>query len=192
MSAERRRSLPLRPLLLVAIVVGCILAVRASGVADDLTLLELQAIVSDAGPAAIPVYLGVFFAAVALTMPGFPFVVLGILVFGAPMGVPLALVGAGTSATGVTAIYRVIGGKPVGEPKWRIVRRGLELVDKRPVLGVFLLRLVFMISGPANMLLALAGVKPLHNFVGTVLALLPLTLVSALAIDLVVAFLGGS
>jgi len=192
MTEPARRRLPLRPLLLVAVVVGSIAVARATGVADSLTLVELQALVSNAGLAAIPVYWAVFLAAVALTVPGYPFVVLGVLVFGAPVGVPVALAGAGLSGTLVTAGYRAIGGNPTAAPRWRVVQRGLELVDRRPVLGIALLRSVLMISGPANLLLALAGVRPLHNLLGTVLGLVPATLLAAVAVDLLVAFFGGA
>jgi uncharacterized membrane protein YdjX (TVP38/TMEM64 family) len=192
MTEPARRRLPVRPLLLVAVVVGSIAVARATGVADSLTLVELQALVSDAGPAAIPVYWAVFLAAVALTVPGYPFVVLGVLVFGAPVGVPVALAGAGLSGTLVTAGYRAIGGSPTAAPRWRVVQRGLDLVDRRPVLGIALLRSVLMISGPANLLLALAGVRPLHNLLGTVLGLVPATLLAAVAVDLLVAFFGGA
>ena len=192
MTEPARRRVPLRPLLLVAVVGVSIGVARATGVADSLTLASLQALVSSAGLAAIPVYWAVFVAAVALTVPGYPFVVLAVLVFGAPLGVPVALVGAGMSATLVTAGYRAIGGSSTPVPRWRVVQRGLDLVELRPVLGVALLRSVLMISGPANLLLALAGVRPIHNLLGTLLGLLPATLLAAVAVDMLVAFFGGA
>ena len=188
---SERRRLPLRPLLLVAVVVACIVGVRASGVAEGLTLTELQGFVSDFGVAAIPVYWLVFLLAVAMTVPGYPFVVLGVLCFGGVVGVPVALAGAGLSGTLVTSAYRAVGGQPE-LPRWAVVQKALALVERRPVLGIAALRVIFMISGPANVVLAFAGVRPLHNLLGTVLGLVPATLITALAVDLVVALIGGA
>ena len=60
------------------------------------------------------------------------------------------------------------------------------------MLGIAALRVIFMISGPANVVLAFAGVRPLHNLLGTVLGLVPATVLTALAVDLVANWIGGA
>lgn len=172
-----------RPLLLIAVVVGVGGIVAASGVTDGLTVEALQAWVEQAGPAAIPAYWALFIAGVCMTIPGNVFVLLGVVLFGPLTGVPLALVGSSVAGTIATRGYQVIGGTGLPTPRLRLVARGLALLDERPVLGVTLIRLALQISAPANVMLALAGVRPRDNLLGTALGNLPVVLLCALAVD---------
>ncbi len=178
-----------RRVLMLAVVVAIFGLGRATGLLDAANLEAVRAGVEAAGWLAVPAYLLVFVAAVSLAVPGMVVVVAGLLAFGPVVGAPLAVFGSGLAGTFATWWLGRVGGPPVGPPRGPVARRVQEMLGRRPLLAVALVRFVARMALPSNMLLAVAGVRPVHNFVGTMLGMAPKVLVVALFLDEVVAWM---
>ena len=102
-------------------------------------------------------------------------------VFGA-----VVLVGAASSGTFATWWMGKVGGSSDGPPASPIARRIQKRLHDRPVMAVAMLRFFTRFAPPAHMLLALAGVTPVQNFVGTLVGFAPRVIVAALFLEPVV------
>jgi uncharacterized membrane protein YdjX (TVP38/TMEM64 family) len=105
----------------------------------------------------------------------------GVLAYGPALGGPLAFLGAAASVSVSFWVVRAIGGRPLGELRYRWVRRMLAQLDARPVATIAMLRLVLILAPPLNYALAMSPVSFAHYFLGSVLGLVvPITLAIAL------------
>ncbi len=116
-------------------------------------------------------------------MPGLLFVLGGLLAFGPYVGVPVVLLGASCAGTFATWWMRKVGGRSKGPPASPIARRIQKRLHDRPVMAVAMLRMFTRLAPPAHMLLALAGVTPAQNFVGTLVGFAPRVILVALFLE---------
>lgn len=161
---------------------------RATGLWDVVSLDAIQAWTRAAGWLAAPMFVGLFVICNSLAVPGALFVLGGLLAFGPVLGVPVVLVGAACAGTFATWWMRKVGGKPSGPPASPIARRIQKRLADRPVAAVAMLRFFTRLAPPAHMLLALAEVSPVQNFLGTLVGFAPRVILVAVFLEPVVAW----
>lgn len=181
---EASRVRPFRRLLTLALVVGTLIAVGlASGLASELTAENVRVAVGNAGALGMLVYLAIFIAGQLLHLPGLIFIGGGAIAWGAGLGGAAALV-AGTVAVSVNFLFvRTVGGQPMGELKNRYARWVLDLVERRPLTAVLLVRSIFFTSPAMTAALALSPVRFRDHLVGSLVGMAPAVLLSAWFID---------
>ncbi len=181
-----------RPWVQRGLMIAAVLVVAGIGKVTGLwSIVSLDAIQSwthRAGWLAVPLFLVLFVACNSLAVPGILFVLGGLLAFGPVWGVPVVLVGGASAGTFATWWMRKVGGTSKGPPASPIARRIQKRLHDRPVAAVAMLRLVTRLAPPAHMLLALAGVSPVQNFVGTMVGFAPRVVVAAVFLEPVVAW----
>lgn len=174
-------------LVMLAVVLTVVGVGRFTGLHELVSLESIRATVTDAGPLAVPLYLGVFVGAVTLGLPGGVFVVAGLVAFGVWQGTLWATVGAAVGGTLATWLYGKVGGTPVGVPAHPIARRVQARLGARPLLTIAVVRFLMRLAPPSHMALALAGVSPRDNLLGTLLGMAPKVFIASLFLDWIVA-----
>jgi uncharacterized membrane protein YdjX (TVP38/TMEM64 family) len=104
-------------------------------------------------------------------IPGGVFLAAAVLTFGRLWGGVATYAAASVASTAVFLTVRTIGGGALRTLDQAWAQRILARLDARPVLGVFLLRLVFQTQPTLNYALAMSGIRLRHLVVGTVLGL---------------------
>ena len=176
---------------MIVVVLAVFGLAKATGLWEAVSLESIQAWVKAAGWLAAPVYILLFTLGVSIALPGMLFIVSGLLAFGPVLGGLLAVLGSTSAGTFAVWWYGKVGGKPVGPPAHPIARRLQSRLGKQPVLAVAAVRLLLRMAPPSNMMLALAGVKPHHNAIGTFLGMLPKVVIASLFLDKLVAWLSA-
>ena len=181
-----------RPWVQRGVMIAAVLVVAGIGKVTGLwALVSLDAIqfwTHRAGWLAVPLFVVLFVACNSLAVPGFLFVLGGLLAFGPVLGVPVVLVGGASAGTFATWWMRKVGGTSKGPPASPIARRIQKRLHDRPVAAVAMLRFVTRLAPPSHMLLALAGVSPVQNFVGTMVGFAPRVVLAAVFLEPVVAW----
>ena len=177
--------------VMIGVVLGIFGIAKLTGLWEAVSLESIQAWVKAAGWFAAPAYVLLFTLGVSIALPGMLFIVSGLLAFGPILGALLALVGATSAGTFAVWWYGKVGGKPVGPPAHPIARRLQGKLGQRPVLAVAAVRFITRMAPPANMMLALAGVKPHHNAIGTFIGMIPKVVIASFFLDKLVAWLSG-
>jgi len=123
------------------------------------------------------VYVAAFCLFELLHLPAIVVVAAGVRVWGVWEGWLLALLTAPVAISLPFFIIRSIGGRPLAEVQWPLLRRMMAKLDDAPLRTVALLRLVFFLSPPITSCLALSGVPFTQYLMGSVIGLaIPLTL----------------
>ena len=149
----------LRVAALVVVVVALLLVGRSSGLASHGSVERVRALVVQAGPWGIALFVLVFSLGEMLHVPGLLFVAASVLAYGRLWG---GLLGWTASLVAISVTFlmaRAVAGTPLSEVKSPRMRRILEGLERRPVLTVFLLRSVFILSPPLTYALALSRVR---------------------------------
>jgi len=150
---------------------------------DAVSIEAIQSWTARAGWMAAPLYVLAFVVSSSLAVPGILFVLGGLVAFGAELGIPVVLVGAASAGTFATWWMSRIGGESTGPPASPIARRIQARLEDRPIMAVAMLRFFTRLGPPAHMLLALAGVSPWQNFVGTLVGFAPRVIVAAVFLE---------
>jgi uncharacterized membrane protein YdjX (TVP38/TMEM64 family) len=174
-------------LLLLGTSIATLLALSvASGLTEQLTAESIRTTVAEAGAWGIALYMLIFIGGQMLHLPGLIFIGAGAVAFGAGPGALLALLG-GTLATAVNFVFvRMVGGQPVHALKHPIARRGVALLDERPLRAILGLRLVFFTSPAITTVFALSNVRFRDHLLGSAIGMAPAIIGSAIAIALAV------
>lgn len=165
----------------VALLVGCAIYARQSGVDGPMIQRELLAL----GWLAAPLFLVVMAAGELLHLPGMAFVVAARLVFGASVGFALGYVGAvfAVTVSFVVARQLVSAARATDEPwrpRWRFLQRALDRLESHPVQTIALLRLVLWLAAPLSYALASSRVRVRDQVLGSALGLFAPVLVAVL------------
>ena len=165
-----------RLLLLVLAVLGLWIMAAATGTNRRFGIESIREVVETAGLWGIVAFIVLFSVGQLLRVPGPVFVAVAVAVYGGMVGFFVALLGALVSVSVSFAIVRVIGGQPLAQVQRPIIRRLLNKLDRRPVVTVALLRLIFQTAPPVNYALAMTALRPRDHLIGSALGLpLPLT-----------------
>lgn len=156
---------------------------KVTGLADDMTVDGLRALMQASGAWGRLVYVLAFAVGYAITIPGMFFVAVGVAAYGPIDGGCFAYA---TSLLAVSLNYwlgRLLGGQSLSELRWGFVQRALKSIDARPVRTIALLRLVLMLTPPFDYGLGLSSVSFPRFLLGSALGLIPPVVVAVLIFD---------
>ena len=137
-------------------------------------------LVENAGVFGMFIFVALFCIGLLLYIPGLVFIFLATLLYGPINGIIVSYI---ASLIGVTInfyVVRTIGGQALKEIKNPFIKKMLDKIDEKPVLTIFLLRLVMWMAPLLNTMLALSKIKQskyhMGNIVGLVIPVVGLTL----------------
>ena len=159
--------------LIVVVALGLVFVVATvSGAFDDVDPEGIRAMVLEAGPWGMLLFLVLFTVGELVHIPGMLFVIAGVLTYGRGVGFALGFAGAVISVSVGFLVVRLFGGQALAELKWKFVQRILAKMDERPVPTVFVLRSIFWLAPALTFALAMTKVRFRHFFVGSCLGLI--------------------
>lgn len=152
-------------------VTALIVAWNALGLDQDLLRARLQDLIGRAGPWGVLVFFACFALGNLLQLPGLMFLAVAVLAFGRLQGTCVALIGSVVATTFSFVTVRRFGGQPLGQIERPLIRTILTHLESRPVLTVAVLRILFIVSPPVNVALALSNIRSRHYLLGSSLGL---------------------
>lgn len=183
--SKARRLVLLAVLLVSLVVVG-----KVTGLAEHLTVPKIREFMSELGVLGFVVYLAVFCVGELVHIPGMAFMLAAVVAYGELWGGVAGFVGGVISVSFTFVLVRRVGGQPLGEIKWPIMRKVLELMGERPIAVVTVLRIVFAFSPVLNYALAMSSVRFREYVVGSFFGLIPWAVGCALFTEWLLAFTG--
>ena len=147
------------------VTVGAYLALRATGLSDQIDVEGVRDAVLGAGLWGVAVFAAVF--ALGEHVPGMVFVAAGILAYGKLVGFAVSWLAAVFSVCVSFVLVRSLGGKLLAEIERPFVTRMLARLDARPITTVLLLRTVLWLAPPLNYALALSSVRFRYYLIGS-------------------------
>lgn len=138
---------------------------------------SLEAELLALGCFAAPVFILLFAAGELLHLPGIVFVVVARHVFGPLTGFAVGYAGAVFALAVSFALARRLsiaarGTREPWRPRWSILRRLFDRLERAPVRSVALLRLVLWLAPPLTYAVATTGVRARDHLLGSALGLL--------------------
>ncbi len=171
-----------RRLLLIAFVITAFVVARRSGLTDLLGDEDrLQELVDDAGWLAPILYTLLFTVLVPVGVPGLVFVLPAAVVFPAPVAIAVCLVAGYLSSGAGVWFARTIGRQTVEAKMPPSFRKWDERLARRGFVAVIALRTLTYLAAPADWLLGLSSIPTRTIVVGTVVGLIPPTLLYVIA-----------
>jgi uncharacterized membrane protein YdjX (TVP38/TMEM64 family) len=171
-----------RLLSLSLVVLGVWIAAWATGVTAHITPESMRSVIAGRGLWGVVAFTFIFSAGQLLRVTSFVFVATAVAVYGRNSGMLVALFGAIVSATVSFVVVRAFAGQALADVERPFIRRLLTNIDRRPVLTVALLRLIFQTAPPLNYALPMTAVRWSDHLVGSALGLpVPVTVMACLA-----------
>ena len=126
------------------------------------------------------IFVILFCIGLLLYIPGLIFIFFATLLYGPVNGMIISYIASFIGVTINFYVVRLIGGQALKEIKNPFIKKMLDKIDERPILTIFLVRLVMWMAPLLNTVLALSKIKPsqyhLGNLVGITLPVIGLTL----------------
>jgi uncharacterized membrane protein YdjX (TVP38/TMEM64 family) len=160
-----------RLLLLLLAILALWTTAWATGLTERFTREGIQGFVAGKGAWGVAAFVAVFAAGQLLRVPSFVFLAAAVAAYGRERGIPVALLGALVSAAVSFAVVRVCAGQALAGVERPVVGRLLRKIDRRPVLTVALLRLIFQTAPPLNYALPMTTVRWRDHLLGSALGL---------------------
>jgi uncharacterized membrane protein YdjX (TVP38/TMEM64 family) len=171
--------MPPRIAVITLVVLGLWITAWATGVTGRFTFESIRDLLAGSGFLGVVAFAIAFSAGQLLRVPSFVFVAGAVAVCGRNSGILVALFGALISAIVSFAVVRALAGQPLADVQRPLAQRLLRNIDRRPVLTVALLRLMFQTAPPLNYALPMTAVGWRHHLIGSVLGLpVPVTVMA--------------
>lgn len=188
-TAAGRAPRSLRPLLLIA-AAGLVVAAFASGLVGHLSDEErLRSNVDAAGAWGPLLFVGLMVLLVPLNVPGVLFVVPATTLFGTAGGIALSLVGGYVASVIGVVVARSLGRAALESRLPPRIRRLEARLSAKGFRAVVVLRMFTYLAQPVDWLCGLSSIPMRTVLTGTLVGLVPPTVVIALAGDGLLAFL---
>ncbi|MFK7796719.1 MAG: TVP38/TMEM64 family protein [Aureispira sp.] len=158
--------------ILFGFLVLSILLIKYTVIGTWLSLENLQYMVAQAGVWGFVVFVGMFLASAVLNVPGTPFLLLGILLFGYWEGALLAYIGTCIGAWVTFTIGRKVGGQALSDVTNPTIRNLLAEAETRPIRTLIVLRILVQLSPIVGYTLALTNIKERQYLVGNLIGIL--------------------
>jgi uncharacterized membrane protein YdjX (TVP38/TMEM64 family) len=159
-------------LLLVIAFLALLLAVfHFSGLRGNFNYSFLHQKLIDNELTGLLIFIALFAMGNLIQIPGWIFLAAAVLALGKSWGGLATYIAAVTSCVFTFVVIRWLGGDALRQINNKYAVRILSTLDKRPVLGTFLLRLVLQTAPALNYALAMSGIKFRHYLIGTVFGL---------------------
>ena len=172
-----------RLIVLAVVLVGLVVLGKVTGLTDHLTVPKIRAFMSELGVLGFLLFLVVFCVGELVHIPGLVFMLAAVVAYGSVGGGVAGFVGGVISVTFTFVLVRRVGGQPLGEIKWPIMRKVMELLGERPIAVVTVLRMVFAFSPVLNYALAMSTVRLREYVFGSLIGLIPWAVGCALATE---------
>jgi uncharacterized membrane protein YdjX (TVP38/TMEM64 family) len=117
------------------------------------------------------IFIALFAIGNLIQIPGWIFLAAAVLALGKSWGGLATYIAAVVSCVFTFAVIKSLGGDALRQIKNQYAIRILSSLDRRPVLSVFLLRLLMQTAPALNYALAMSGIKFRHYLIGTVVGL---------------------
>ena len=179
-----------RLVLLAVLLVGLVVVGKVTGLAEHLTVPKIREFMSELGTLGFLMYLALFCVGELVHIPGMLFMLAAVVAYGQLWGGVAGFLGGVVSVSFTFALVRRVGGQPLGEIKWPIMRKVLELMGERPIAVVTVLRVVFAFSPVLNYALAMSSVRFREYVIGSVIGLVPWAIGCALFTEWLLEFSG--
>lgn len=167
---------------MIGVVVIAFVAVRRSGLTDLLADEDrLQDLVDDAGWLGPFLFTLLFTALVPVGVPGLVFVLPAALVFSTPVAMVVCLAGGYLSSGLGVWFSRTVGRNAVAARMPDRFRRWDGAIARRGLVAVIGLRVVTYLAAPADWLLGLSSIPTRQIVIGTVVGLVPPTVLYVVA-----------
>jgi uncharacterized membrane protein YdjX (TVP38/TMEM64 family) len=159
--------------VLVILLVGGLAGIgHASGLYDRIDSVDqVRDWLLEADGWGVVLLLGLFVAAELAHIPGLLFVFAAMVVYGEWRGILLSLGGTTLAAVVGFLVVRGVGGQPLGRIRRRRVRKVMQLVERRPIVTTFTLRVVLQLMPAVTYLLAMSRIRLRDYTYGTLLGL---------------------
>jgi uncharacterized membrane protein YdjX (TVP38/TMEM64 family) len=160
-----------RLLALMVVVGGLWLGAWATGVTERFNFESIRGVSARGNLWGVAAFIALFSAGQLLRVPSLVFVAAAVAIYGRSLGTVVALLGALVSATVTFTVVRAFAGAALADVQRPLVRRLLGTIDRRPVMSVALLRLLFQTAPPLNYALAMTAVRWRDHLVGSAIGL---------------------
>jgi uncharacterized membrane protein YdjX (TVP38/TMEM64 family) len=168
-----------RLLLLIFVILALWSISSATGVTARFGFESIRRLLEKEGLGGVVVFTMIFSAGQLLRVPGIVFVAAAVAVYGRGFGTLVAILGAVVSVNVSFVVVRAITGRALADVQRPVVRRLLSNIDRRPVITVALLRLIFQTAPPLNYALGMTSVRLRDHLFGSVLGLpVPVTIMA--------------
>ena len=165
--------------IVFALIAGLWIAGEVTGLSDTITTESIRAFAADAGPWGWLAFIAIFTAGLLVSVPGLIFVGAGILAFGRTTGAVLGFVAALVALTTSFTVVRAVGGQALTAIERPFVKKILARLDRRPILVVAILRVIFFTAPWLNYALALTQVRWRDHLIGSAIGIvIPVVLTS--------------
>jgi uncharacterized membrane protein YdjX (TVP38/TMEM64 family) len=163
------------------LIAGLWIAGRVTGISDAISTDSIRNFTADAGPWGWLAFIGIFVVGLLVSVPGLIFCAAGILAYGRTSGALLAYIGALAAITVSFAVVRAVGGQALTAIERPLIKRILARLDRRPILVVAILRVIFFSAPWLNYSLALTQLRFRDHLIGTAIGItIPVILSSVL------------
>ena len=169
---EDKNYLWLRLAAMLLFIITTILLVKYTSIGTWVSLENMQYMVKPTGLWGVLIFIVIFVTAAIMNVPGTPFLLLAILLFGYWKGTFFAYIGALIGAWATFTLGRFIGGKALTEIKNSTVRNLLQEAEVRPIRTLIILRILLQFSPIIGYTLALTNIKQRQYLVGNVIGIL--------------------
>lgn len=160
-----------RLLLVLALLALLVVAVRATGLADNFQPSALQQTIAGHRGSGLLIYVALFVLGNLLQIPGWVFLAAAVYAFGAVWGGLATYLAANLSCAVTFGVIRAAGGDALRELRYAWAQKVFRQIDTAPVRTVVVLRLVFATMPVLNASLALSGVALRDYLLGSALGL---------------------
>lgn len=166
-----------RLLLVILFLLGLFVLFETLGIRAQLNLDALQAMILMHPVAGLLLFILLFALGNLIQIPGWVFLAAAVLALGRVYGGIATYVAACVSCILTFVTIRYLGGNALRELDNRLAQRLLSGLDRRPLLSIIVLRMLFQTVPALNYALALSGVRFRTYLLGTLLGLpLPIAL----------------
>ena len=160
-----------RLLLVIAFLTLLLAIFHFSGLRGNFSLAFLHQKFIENEFTGLLIFIALFAMGNLIQIPGWIFLVAAVLALGKLWGGLATYMAAVVSCMFTFGVIRWLGGDALRQINNRYAIRILSTLDKRPVLGTFLLRLLLQTAPALNYALAMSGIQFRSYLIGTVLGL---------------------
>lgn len=173
----------------LAVLTVALLAIgHFTGLTEHLSRDNLRALMESLGVWGVLLFVVLFAVGEFMHVPGIVFVLAALLAYGRVAGAIAAYAGALVSVSFAFVVVRRVGGQALAEVRRAWIARVLAMLDRRPILTVAVLRIVFFLAPALNYGLAMTRIRFRDFFVGSALGLLPPVITIAIAFEWALTF----
>lgn len=168
-----KKATVIRLAILGVLMVTLALLAKFTFLGDYLNYRFLSETLLGAGALGVVIFLAAYVGGALMNLPAMLFTATAMLVYGIPMGFPIAFLGSFIASYVHFQVVRSIGGQALSEVKIPLMQKIMARFDSHPMGTVVLLRALFFVSPPVNYLLALSNVRNRDLVLGTLVGIFP-------------------